>query len=216
MKYKNILFDLDGTLVKSERGIFNSIRHALKEDSLENISDEDLLPFIGPPLIDSFQKQFGFDEEKAMEIVNKYRAHYTKIGLFENEIYEGIGDLLLELHKNCRLFVVTTKPQPFAEKILDHYNFKKLFDRIYGPSFDGKYNDKKELMKFALEESNLNPSECLMIGDRFYDMEAAKVNDVDALGVLYGYGDEEELLENGAKDLVSTAEEILKYIKNKK
>ncbi len=212
MKYKNILFDLDGTIVKSERGIFNSIRYALKEDSLEKISDEDLLPFIGPPLIDSFQKQFGFDEEKAMDIVNKYRAHYTKSGLFENEIYEGIGKLLLELHKNCRLFVVTTKPQPFAEKILEHYDFKKLFEKIYGPSFDGKFNDKKELMKFALENSDINPAESLMIGDRFYDMEAATANNMDALGVLYGYGDKEELLKSGAKDVVSTTEEILDYI----
>ncbi|NMB14924.1 MAG: HAD hydrolase-like protein [Gallicola sp.] len=215
MKYKNILFDLDGTIVKSEKGIFNSIRHALKEYSFENISDEKLLPFIGPPLIDSFQKEFDFNEEKAMEVVGKYREHYSETGLFENEIYNGIEELLNQLHEKCQLFIVTTKPQPFAEKILAHYDLKKLFKKIYGPTFDGKHNDKRELMHFALEDSNLNPSDCLMIGDRFYDMEAAAVNHVDALGVLYGYGDKKELLESGALTTASNAEEILAFIKQR-
>lgn len=212
MRYKNILFDLDGTIVKSERGIFNSIRHALKDYNMENISDEELLPFIGPPLVDSFEKELGFKGDSIMEVVNKYRAHYSKIGLFENDLYHGIVELLHSLEKDCRLFVVTTKPQPFAEKILAHYDLDTLFEKIYGPTFDGKFNDKRELLEYALEDSHIKASESLMIGDRFYDMEAAVANDVDALGVLYGYGDKEELLESGAKTVVSTPKDIENFI----
>lgn len=212
MRYKNILFDLDGTIVKSERGIFNSIRHALKDYNMENISDEELLPFIGPPLVDSFEKELGFKGDSIMEVVNKYRVHYSKIGLFENDLYQGIVELLHSLEKDCRLFVVTTKPQPFAEKILAHYNLDKVFEKIYGPTFDGKFNDKRELLEHALLDSHIEASESLMIGDRFYDIEAAVANDVDALGVLYGYGDKEELMESGAITVVSTPKEIKNFI----
>lgn len=212
MRYENILFDLDGTIVKSERGIFNSIRHALKDYNMENISDEELLPFIGPPLVDSFEKLMGFKGEEIMEVVNKYRAHYSKVGLFENDLYPGIVELLHALKENCRLFVVTTKPQPFAEKILAYYDLDIIFEKIYGPTFDGKFNDKRELLEYALQDSDLKASESLMIGDRFYDMEAAAANHVDALGVLYGYGDEQELMESGAKYVVSTTKEIENFI----
>lgn len=215
MSYENILFDLDGTITKSERGIFHSIRHALNYFSMEEKDDKVLYTFIGPPLIESFEKVYGFTGDKLHEIIAKYREHYSTIGLFENDLYDGIVDVLKSLKKDHKLYVITTKPQPFAKKVLEYFDMDHYFEEIYGPSFKGEMNDKKELMKFALKNSDIDPQKSIMIGDRFYDMEAACANNVDALGVLYGYGDKEELLKSGAQNIVHTPSEIENIIRKK-
>ena len=211
--YKNILFDLDGTLVKSEEGIFKSLRHGLKGHLETEPTDKDLLPFIGPPITDSLSNVYGFDEEKQRAIVSKYRERYNDTGLFEAELYEGIEEVLEELVKDYKLYVVTTKPEPSAKKVIDHFGLSSYFQGIYGPTLDGKYNDKSDLMAHALEDSSIDPKGSLMIGDRKYDMIAAKDNGLDRAGVLYGYGDEEELRKAGAQDIIKEPKDIVDYIK---
>ena len=191
--YQSILFDLDGTLTDSAPGIIRSVQYALKKYGITE-ADENLRKFIGPPLIHSFQKFFGFDHDKAMEAVQFYREYFTTGGMFENSVYPGIPELLSDL-KNAgkQLLVVTSKPEPFAEQIVEHFGLKEYFDAVCGAAMDETRTKKEEVLAYALSEMQIDPNSAVMIGDRENDAEAARELGVDCIGVLYGYGSREEL-----------------------
>ena len=155
--FKYIFFDLDGTLTDPAQGITNSFIHALKYFGVEIPSYETLCTFIGPPLVDTFKTQFGFDEEKAQLGVKKYREYFADKGLFENSVYPGIENLLKELISNGKhLIVATSKPEEYSIRILEKFGLSKYFQHICGSNMDETRSKKDEVIKYALDNYCVN------------------------------------------------------------
>lgn len=210
--YQTILFDLDGTLTDSAPGIIHSVQYALKKYGIE-AQDSELRSFIGPPLFHSFQAQFGFDREKAVEAVAFYREYFTAGGMFENSVYPGIEEVLRQLKENGRMLAVaTSKPELFSKQILEHFALTKYFDFIGGAAMDESRTKKSEVLSYVLQEMQIDPKEAVMIGDRKDDMEAARLLGTESIGVLYGYGSKEELENAGATVFAETPQDIYRII----
>lgn len=218
--YKYLLFDLDGTITKSEEGIFNCIKYALDWAGIPYPEYRVFRSFIGPSLYDSFVREFGMDDAKAKEMVAKYRERYNVVGLFEAEVYDGVADTLCALkEKGCILSVATSKPTEPTLRILEKFGVGKYFDVVVGSNPDGTGSDKKHIISQVLEslkknhgltEDMIKSNQVVMIGDRRYDIEGGKVCGLQTIGVLYGYGSREEFEAAGADNIVESPEEILK------
>lgn len=214
MKKQYILFDLDGTLTDPAEGITKSVQYALKHFGIEEDDLEKLQPFIGPPLMESFMDFYGFSEEQAREAVTYYREYFRPQGIFENEVYKGIPELLEKLTDAGKtLILATSKPVVFAEQILEHFDLRQYFEFIGGSDIEQKRAKKSEILQYILEECQLvDLTELVMVGDRKHDIVGAKQFGIDTVGVLYGYGSEEELKEAGADVLVESVRELGEYL----
>ena len=200
-----VLFDLDGTLTQSEEGIWNCAKHAAKEMGFPEPDAATLRKFIGPPLLHSFRTYLGMTEEQAEEAQRIYRARYTTVGMYENRVYPGIRTMLRTLwQQGAKLGVVTGKPAYPTGKILEHFGFDRFLSAVVCAS-DARA-EKVHLIREALPEDY---GEAWMVGDRCFDMEGGKAAGVHTLGVTYGYGTEQELLETGAEKIAHTPTEIL-------
>ncbi len=206
-----IYFDLDGTLTNPKPGITRSIQYALRKLDREAPSEDDLTWCIGPPLHASFKKMLGTDTLADAAIL-LYRERFSDIGLFENEIYPGIEDTLSVLAgQGRRLFVATSKPVIYADRIIDHFGLRAYFERVFGSELDGTRSDKTELLSYALKAMHVDPAQTIMIGDRSHDMIGARNNGMTAVGVLYGYGSRQELLGAGAHHLSASPQGLLDH-----
>jgi phosphoglycolate phosphatase len=214
MEKKYIFFDLDGTLTDPMIGITKSVQYALKHFDIVVEDLNELCPFIGPPLKESFMVFYGLTEQEAEVAIAKYRERFSETGLFENKVYQGISEVLENLKQQGKtLMVATSKPTVFAERILAHFNLDHYFDFVGGSNLDGSRTKKSEVIEFVLRENNITDvSEVIMIGDRKHDMIGAEENGMDAIGVLYGYGNFEELSDAGAKYIVKEVEELVEII----
>lgn len=212
--YKYVLFDLDGTVTDSAIGITNSVAYALKRWGIEVEDKSELNCFVGPPLAQSFEKYFGFTKEQALEAVDEYRVYYRDRGIFENLVYPGVPEMLAELRERGKKIILSTsKPEIFAKQILDHFDLTKYFDFVAGATMDSSRTKKGLVIKYALSELGVTDTdECVMVGDRDQDVVGARENSIDCIGVLYGYGDHEELSSAGAAYIAETVEDILKFI----
>ncbi len=208
-----ILFDLDGTLTDPALGITNSVSYALKKYGIEE-EYQNLLRFIGPPLIDSFMEYYGFSQSQAEEAVVYYREYFSEKGLIENAVYEGMESFLSVLkNEGYTLAVATSKPEVFAKKILDHFNLSSYFTKICGATMDSSRSKKGDVIAYALKELNVTDlSQVVMIGDRQHDVVGAHQNGLKAIGVLYGYGDEEEMKTYKADYIASNLTELTEII----
>lgn len=211
--YDFIFFDLDGTLVDSSLGITNSVIHALKKYGIEESDRTKLYPFIGPPLPASFEKFYGFSKEQCMEAVAYYREYYHDKGVLENTVYDGLEAVLGELKNRGRtLAVATSKPEPFARKIIDAFGLKQYFSYVAGMELDGRRGTKEEVIRYALDTLKITDlSRVLMVGDREHDVIGARGAGIDCLGILYGFGAREELENAGADYIEETVQGILKF-----
>lgn len=210
-EYQYLFWDLDGTLTESGTGIINSVLYALKKKGIQEEDRAKLSAFIGPPLVDSFMKYYGMTKEEALQSVKDYREYYTAGGMFENEVYPGISELLSDLKAaGYRLVVATSKPEVLSVRILEHFELSPYFILIAGSTMDETRSRKDQVITYALEQLQLDPSSerILMIGDRHHDVDGAKTNGLPCMGVLYGYGDREELEEAGASVICDTVEDI--------
>ena len=206
MKYTTVLFDLDGTLTKSEEGITRSALFAAEKMGFSGYTKEQFMAFIGPPLYASFQKICGMTPEQAEEAIVIYRSRFSTIGWAENEVYPGIAQLMRSLKKNgVRIAIATAKPQDFAEKIAKKFGFAPYLDAIVGPGFGNKHESKAAIVKKAMDLLGGVP---VMVGDRCFDVDGGKDNSIDTIGVTYGYGTREELEQAGATYVVDTVEEL--------
>jgi phosphoglycolate phosphatase len=208
-----IYFDLDGTLTDPKIGITRSIQYALDKLGHPTVPTEDELTWcISPPLRGSFSKLLGH-EHSSDRAVSLYRERFSDIGIFENSLYAGIADTLTALARpNRRLFVATSKPRIFAERIIDHFGLRDHFERVFGSELDGTRSDKTQLLEYALHETSVDPSRAVMIGDRSHDIVGARNNGMGAIGVLYGYGSEQELTEAGALHVCARPRGLLDYL----
>lgn len=211
--YNTVLFDLDGTLTNPGQGITNSVAYALKKFGIEVEDRQELYKFIGPPLYESFMKYYGFSQEKAETAVSFFREYFRDTGIFENEVYGGITDLLEEIKNSGRKIVLaTSKPEEFAKRVLSHFGLDKYFDFVAGATMDSSRVEKSDVIAYAIKESGCTGENAVMIGDRLHDILGAKENGLDSIGVLFGYGSREELEEAGADYIAETVEEIIKFI----
>lgn len=213
MKQKHILFDLDGTLTDPMMGITKSVRYALNYYGIEVNDLNNLLPFIGPPLRDSFQEYYGFDEAKANEAVEKYREYYKNDGIFDNKVYRGMKECLQTLKDNGKkLYVATSKPEFFAKQIIEHFSLSEYFEYIGGSEFNSR-EKKAEVIEYVLKTNQIDNNDVIMVGDRKHDIIGAHENKIPCVGVLYGYGTEDELKQYQADYLVASVEELTELLK---
>lgn len=212
--YNTILFDLDGTLTDSSPGIINSILYSLNKLGIHESDTDKLRKFLGPPLVDSFKEYYNFSQEKAETAVEYYREYFSTKGLLENAVYNGVTELLEKLKELGKtLIVATSKPEPFTNRILEHFDLMKYFDFVAGSNMDNTRCKKAEVISYALASCNIKElSDAVMIGDREHDIIGANKVGIDSIGVLYGYGDYDELHTAGATHIAENAEDILKII----
>lgn len=214
---KYLLFDLDGTLTDPKVGITTCVQYALKEFGIDEPDLDKLESFIGPPLKDSFMQFYGMSEEQAQKALEKYRERFSDVGMFENEVYAGIPQMLHTLQsKGIFLAVASSKPTVFVEKILEHFNIRKYFKVVVGSELDGTRTNKDEVVQEALNqlfgENPIQKEQVYMIGDRKFDVEGAKALEIESVGVAYGYGSMEELKEAKADYIVRSVEELEKFL----
>lgn len=211
---KYILFDLDGTITDPKEGITKSVAYALSKFGIKVDSLNELCKFIGPPLKDFFIEYYNFNDDEAEKAIKYYREYFSDRGIYENQVYKGFEDILISLKENNKVLIVaTSKPTIFAQKILEHFNLRKYFSFVSGSNLDGTRVKKSEVIQYALERNNIKDlSEVIMIGDRKHDVYGAKEIGIESIGVLYGYGDYEELYDNGANYIVNNVEELRKLI----
>jgi len=194
MRYKTILFDLDGTLTDPFEGITRCVQHALACQGIEVDDRQTLARFIGPPLAGAFEAFFDMSQAQAAQAVADYRERFSRIGMYENRVYDGIPELLAGLQSSgYQLFVATSKPWVFARPIIEHFGLDDYFDTVYGSELDGQRVHKHALIAYILSEQALATDATLMIGDRRFDIEGARHNGVACAGVNYGYGSGAEL-----------------------
>ena len=208
--YHYIFFDLDGTLTDSKEGILNSLRYAFDKLGEPVPPESTLIKFIGPPLYASFMDFYGLDRQKALEAVEFYREYYRDRGIWENEVYAGIPELLAKLKgAGKRLLVATSKPENFALQILEHFHLRQYFDRVAGSTLDSSRVEKADVICYALEQQGIAPGpSVVMVGDREHDVLGARKAGLDCIGVLFGYGDAPELQKAGAARIAATVEEL--------
>ena len=214
--YKYALFDLDGTLTDPSLGITNSIMHALSKMGREIPSRESLYRFIGPPLVPAFQEFIGMTQEEAEQAVVFYREYFSVTGLFENTPYDGITELLKKLKEHgVILAVATSKPEQFAVRIIEHFGMADDFTLVCGATMDSSRSKKGDVIAYTLKKlgiTDADKSDVLMIGDRHHDIEGAKENGLASAGVLWGFGDENELKTAGADAIAHDMNELLTII----
>lgn len=199
MKYTNILFDLDGTLTDPKEGIINSVKFALAKFGVNESEVGDLMKFIGPPLHVSFRDFCGFNEENTELAVQYFREYFTDKGINENSIFPGVVELLESLKsRNLMIILATSKPTVHANTVLNNFEIAKYFQYVKGSNLNGTESGKTEIISHIIEKFNLEKDKTVMIGDRFYDINGAKENGIDSIGVTFGYGGEIELKKAGA------------------
>lgn len=208
MSRATLFFDLDGTLIDSAIGIMRCITHALTQLEHPVPTDAELRGWIGPSLRTSFMPLLG-DPVRVEAAVELYLERFESHGWLEHQVYAGIGEAIEVLHADGhRLAVVTAKNEPHARKILAHLPFGGRFEDIIGATADGRLSHKKDLIGEALQRLSLAPEACIMIGDRHMDIDGARHHGMRSVGVLWGFGDEQELRDAGAHHLAGTPDQL--------
>ena len=211
--YKVVAFDLDGTLTNPELGLIRGFVYAFKKLGIDYGEPASLRRFIGPPLYEEWQREFGFTFDEASHAIEIFREYYNVYGWRENEVYPGIPEMLRELSEAGKTLVVaTSKPEVTAKKVLRLFDLDKYFFTIDGASNNGSNDSKSSILRRAIEKTGYTPSECILVGDRKYDAEGAVAVGADSLGVLWGHGSFEELLASGFTAIAKTPKEVKKML----
>ncbi|WP_178669024.1 HAD-IA family hydrolase [uncultured Eubacterium sp.] len=206
---KAVVFDFDGTLCDTGVGVKKSAKYALDAFGIKAPEWEELDFFIGPPLLVTFQERFNQSVTDAEKLVKKYRERYTNIGLYESEFYDGIPQLIKDLKsQGFKLGIASSKPINYIEELLIKADLQSYFDYISAVSFNADCESKQSILERCLNELGVEPSEAIMVGDRFYDIDGARGAGVDSVGVLWGFGSKFELIESGATYVVDKIQDI--------
>ena len=203
--------DMDGTICDSARGILNSVEYSLDYLGIATPDYDTLRAFLGPPIRVSYKNMFGLDGEELEAAVAKYRERYVPIGMFENDLYHGISDLIKDLKADGRkLSLATGKVQSMAADILEHFDLLQYFDFVAGCELDGRRSFKHEIIDYALDNLGAfdQKERAVMIGDRYHDIVGAAKSGVVSIGVLYGYGTREEIEEHSADYIAASVDEL--------
>lgn len=217
MKYKYILFDLDGTVSESAQGIRKSLEYAIKKLDCPMPDLDDYTLYIGPPLIDTFRNLCGLSPKEAEYGASLYRSYYNEKGKFLNRAYPGIREAAEALQKHDLLLsICTSKYEAFAKAILHILDLEDCFDGVCGSNLDGSRKDKKDLIPYAIERLGgsypMDRDATVMIGDTWYDAMGARLCGVDFIGARYGYGTESAMREQGAEVFADDPQELAELI----
>lgn len=206
---QTVLLDFDGTLTDPYPGIRASILYALERLGRPPVGEAVLRAAVGPPLEAAFAGMLDGDAQLAKEALRLYRERYAPIGMYENRVFEGIPEALGELRRaGLRLFVASSKPRVFCERIAGHFGLTEHLDGIHGSEFDGRRVDKAEVIAHVLSEEGLEAADCVMVGDRRHDVEGARANAMAVLAVTWGYGDAAEFAAAPPDAIVSEVGEL--------
>jgi len=211
-QYEFILFDLDGTLTDAGPGILNCIEHALSDQGIEYPERAAMRSFLGPPLAVTFREHFNMSDSQIAQAIDKYRERYHDVGMFENSVYDGVPELLQSLQASgIRMVTATSKPEYSATRILQHFELDQYFEFIGASSLDGSRDSKASVIKHTLATTGAHPTKdsMIMVGDRHHDVDGAREHGINTIGVLWGYGDHDELTGAGATEIVRTPQELL-------
>lgn len=216
-KYKYCLFDLDGTISESATGIRASFEYAIKSMKKPMINLDDYTIYVGPPLLDTFVNYCKYTKEESEQAISYYRDYYNTKGKLLNTLYDGIKEVVISLkNKGIKVAVCTSKYEKFAEEIADILGITELFDAICGSTLDNSRKDKKDIIPYAVKmlggDIDKDRDKVVMIGDTFFDTKGARLCKVDFIGVLYGYGDKQKMIDEGAVDFAKTPYDIEKLI----
>lgn len=208
---KYILFDLDGTLTEPKEGITKSVQYALDSIGIHEPDLNNLIKFIGPPLEVSFKEYYGLNDADTKEAVKRYRERYKDVGIFENSIYDGVTDMLDALKKQgAGLALATSKPDIFAERIVDEYGMRPYLDAVAGGKINGSCV-KADVIREAFEKLGIGEDDkknVIMVGDREHDIIGANECGIESVGVYFGYAAPGELEAAGATYIVSSMGEL--------
>ncbi len=212
---KVVLFDLDGTIVNTQKGITNCIRYALQHFQIQEEDENVLRAFIGPPLYDSFQKHYSFSDMDARKAVQLYRERYSPIGLFESELYPGVMEMLEQVkNMGCFLSIASSKPEEMCTRLLKHFRIADYFDDIVGATLDGRISTKTQVLEsFFARHDDCKKEETCLVGDTLYDASGAKECGIPCIGVSYGFGQPKELKASGVLKLCEQTSEIPRALK---
>lgn len=214
IKYKAVLFDLDGTLSESAPGIRYSLEETLKKmgQPVPDLSDYSV--YVGPPLLNTLMNLCSMTKEEAENATEIYRGIYNTVGKYKNKLYDGIEELLTALkNSGAKIAVATSKYEPFAEDVIKIIGAYDYFDKICGSNLDGSRKDKKDIVEYARKELGLSENDkMVLVGDTFYDTKGALAAGIDFIGVNYGYGIKALMVESGGKNFADTPMDILKFL----
>lgn len=214
--YNTVFFDLDGTLTESAPGITGSIAHVLDNWGIPYRDLEELHVFVGPPLHEAIKNYYSFTDEKATQFVKEFREYYSDKGMFISSVYPGVTELLEKIKASGRkIMLATSKPEPMALRILEHFDLMKYFDEAAGATFDNSRVNKDDVINYLLNklpEEDRDITKIVMVGDRKHDVLGAKAVGMDCIGALYGYGSREELEGAGAKYIAETALDVFDFL----
>ena len=210
----SVLLDLDGTLIDSQPGISASCLAALCALGHEPTETLDVKRAIGPPIEDMMRVLLQpYGDDRVGEAVVAYRQHYGESGLLQSEPYPGIGHSLKDMQQaGLRIYLATSKRAIFARRILEHLELDTYFNGIHGSVPSGELDHKPELLAHILSQHNVLPCQCLMVGDRRYDISGAHAVGMRGLGVLWGYGTRDELETAGADQLVDSPADLARTV----
>ncbi|MCD7780637.1 MAG: HAD hydrolase-like protein [Candidatus Gastranaerophilales bacterium] len=215
MKYKAVIFDIDGTLLDGKEGILSSVASTIKYYNLKKLTDSELLSFVGPPIQNSFMKLYGVDKITAQKYADYFRLKYANGDVFRAKVYDEIYKLLeLLKQKEYILSVATYKRQDYAADLAKHFNFDKYFDFIFGADNDNKLT-KKDIIEIAIKSCNCKSNETIMIGDSCHDGQAANELGIDFIGVTYGFGfkNKDDVLQYNPVLIAQNVNEIIEFFK---
>lgn len=220
-KYTTILFDFDGTLFNSKKGIISAVKYSLNHFGIPIPCDDTLQTFIGPPLVQSFQKNFGLSKEDSFLAIKKLREYYGDKGIFESDLYEGIDLILHKLKtQNLNIGIATAKPTVYTHQILDHNKLSHFFDTVRGSSLEGELYPKEQTIGEALNDFKINSynsgakAATVMIGDTIYDIKGAQFHQIPSIAVNYGFGKKQDLLDSKPTHFVETVKELHRLLNN--
>lgn len=211
--YDVIAFDLDGTLTDPENGLIEGFIYAFKKMGVTSWGDRDSLRrFIGPSLYVVWQDEFGFNETTVVEAIEKFREYYNIYGWWDNKVYDGIHEMLATLKAEGKTIVLaTSKPEDTAIKIMKLFGLDKYFDFLGGAKGDNR-DHKWQVLDYSLNAVGADRSKAILIGDRMYDAEGAKICGIDSMGVSWGHGSSDELESSGFTAIANTPEEVVDFI----
>jgi phosphoglycolate phosphatase len=215
-QFKYLIFDLDGTLVDSRKGIISSLSYTAGEMNFKLAGNIDINDLIGPPLIEIFRIGYNATEDQLEKAIKIYREHYNNIGIYVSGLYPGTKEILQKLKdSNKFLYIATSKGQPYAEKMLDIHGIRLFFDLVIGSNQDFSVSTKSAMINLILEKEDIKDrNKVVMIGDRSHDMIGANHQGITSIGILWGYGSMGELSVYNPKFIINDHDELLKLLLN--
>jgi len=207
-RYSTVFFDLDGTVTDSGQGCLNGVRYMFEKIGFTGYDEKKLKRFLGPPVIHHLISEYGFEKELAEKAYVYYREYYINKGIYENRPYGGIGEAIKKIKDSGKaVYIATSKPLPQALSVLERFGLKELFDGVFGAQPERGITLKKDVLENAIKTIG-GAGSAVMVGDRFYDIEGGKHVGIDTVGVLYGYGDLNELEGAGCDYITDTVDDL--------